>query len=117
MHKAGNDDAGFSVDFDASTRTVQVGVWGFWGSELAGGFSKAVVNAWRAARNATRLAIDASALKPQNEAGQAAFRALLELVPKLGIAQTSVTTKSTLTKMQLLRLVNEVGAKDFVEFP
>jgi hypothetical protein len=117
MHKVGNEDSGYSVDFDASTRTVQVVAWGFWSSEIAAGFSKAVVNAWRGARNATRLAIDASGLKPQNEAGQAAFRTLLELVSKLAIARTSVTTRSPLTKMQLLRLVNEVGAKDLVELP
>lgn len=115
MHRAGNEEAGFSIDFDAPARALRVRVWGFWSAELAEKFSKAAPDACRA-RNATRISIDASALRPQNEAGQAAFRALLEVVPKLGTARASVATQSTLMKMQLLRLVSETGAKDFVEF-
>lgn len=114
MQYRGDDQAGFSVALDEPTRTVRISAWGFWGPDLATAFSESVTETCRAARQAARLVLDATKLKPQRDAGQAAFGAVMSALPRLGITEASVKTSNALTKLQLLRIAKESTANALV---
>jgi hypothetical protein len=111
MKRNGNDQAGFSVDFDVPTRTVRVVAWGFWGPDVATAFGDAVVEAG-GRPTAAHLAFDMTQLKPMRDEGQAAWRKVMAALPKLGtLTKVSVTTASQLTKLQLFRIAKDAAGK------
>jgi hypothetical protein len=115
MNRIGNDEAGFSVTFDAEASTVSVRGWGFWGPDVANAFDSTVQKVCLSSPGAS-LVIDMSQLKPMREEGQRAFTRLMSALHGLGIVSTIVMTTSQLTKMQLLRLSAEAGAAGSVKF-
>jgi hypothetical protein len=109
-------DEGFEIELDEKARAVCVRAWGFWSSELASRFAQSVIDACRVGQGATALVMDARGLKPQRESGQEAFGLLIAALPGLGIVRASVTTDSSLTRLQLLRITKERAVKNLVEF-
>jgi hypothetical protein len=116
MDRFGNDDAGFSVDFDATAITIAVHGWGFWSAEIASAFDTTVRKVCSRSPKGASLLIDMSHLKPMREEGQRAFARLMGELRALGIVKTIVTTTSQLTKLQLIRLSAEAGAAASVQF-
>ncbi len=106
----GNEESGFSIALDAGG-ALRVQAWGFWEPDLSATFARVSVEACRAQRPA-KLLFDVTRLKPQVEAGQAAIRALLGSVGAIGISRcVAVVGDNVLTKMQLMRLAREGGAR------
>jgi len=116
MKKVGNDQAGFSVVFDAEARAVRVRAWGFWSADVATAFAKTIVDVCLGTPKGGVLFLDMTGFKPMRDEGQASFGTLMAALPKLGILRAIVTVDNPLTKLQLLRLVTEHGRKDSVEF-
>ena len=116
MNRIGNDEAGFSVAFDATASTVSVRGWGFWGADVANAFDSTVQKVCLTSPKGASLVIDMSQLKPMREEGQRAFSRLMAALRGLGIVSTIVMTTSQLTKMQLLRLSAEAGTLSSVKF-
>ncbi len=112
----GDDQAGFSVTYDRSNGTLNVRAWGFWSAPVAAQFGNAVADACRNSAPGTALIMDMNDLKPMRDEGQVSFGKLMKALPRMGLSKTTVTTSSHLTKLQLLRLASEFGAKDFVQF-
>lgn len=90
--------------------------WGFWNPNVADAFAATVSEVCNASPRGAALLMDMSELKPLREEGQRSFGTLIRLLRGLGVGRTAVTTASHLTKLQLLRLVAEHGAKDSVQF-
>jgi hypothetical protein len=109
MQTVGSDDAGFSVQFDELAKRLRVVGWGFWDVEVAGAFDRVVLEACRGRPPGFELSIDMRELKPMRDEGQAAFSKVVRMSEALGVSQTTVITTSHLTKLQLLRIVREVG--------
>jgi hypothetical protein len=61
------------------------------------------------------VVLEAMPLKPQREAGEEAFRALLTALLAVGVARVTVTT-NPLTKLQILRIAKEQKAKALLTF-
>src|SRR5688572_12291013 len=101
MQTFGNQDGGFSIMFDAPTRTLVVTGWGFWSVATAASFSIEVLAAC-ADEGASVLVLDASGLKPQREEGQASFGQVLAALRRLKITRASIVTGNALTRLQLL---------------
>jgi hypothetical protein len=85
MRKAGDNEAGFEVAFDAATRTVRVDAWGFWGVGVAPRFRDTVLDACRGRNSATRLYMEMMRLKPLREEGEEAWLDILTKAPNEGI--------------------------------
>lgn len=107
-----DERGGYSVAADAVTRTVRVEAWGFWSPAIAGGFADAVLAKCQGLMGAT-VAIDARNLMPQREEAQAAFARLFEALRMHGL-RLAISTTSSLTKLQLQRLVKERGLESTV---
>jgi hypothetical protein len=116
MKRIGDDQAGFSVVFDAEAGAFRVRGWGFWNIEVATAFAKTVAEVCHTGQRGGVLLMDMTGLKPLRDEGQESFGALMDALPKLGIARASLVIDSPLTKLQLLRLVTQHGRKDFVQF-
>lgn len=116
MNRVGDQLCGFSADYDVEVGVVRVRAWGFWSVSVAETFTQAVLDACRASPKGAPLLMDMTELKPLREEGQRAFGSLLGRLRELGVARTTVTTASHLTKLQLLRLVAEHAPGDSVEF-
>lgn len=116
MNRIGDDNAGFSVSIDSATNTVNVRAWGFWTVDVATSFGKTVRDACRNRPSSAALAIDMSELKPMRDEGQQSFSMLMGALSMLGIVRTTIVTASQLTKLQLLRLATQAGAKDLIQF-
>jgi hypothetical protein len=110
----GDDEQGFTVDLDDTRSTLRVRVWGFWGTPTADALVRAVLNDCPPNRM-TSLVLDAVGLKPQREAGQRALGSLMAALPKLGIKRAQLVTDSSLTKLQLMRITKESGARNRLE--
>lgn len=111
----GNEEAGYSVDYDAASASVRVRAWGFWTAEVAQGFGRAVQSGCAHRPKGTSLWMDMVDLKPMREEGQASFAEIVEALGRWGFACT-IHTGSHLTKLQLLRIVTERGAGARVRF-
>jgi hypothetical protein len=116
MKRIGNDEAGFSVALDNELGVVRVRAWGFWSIEVATAFAGTVAEYCHAGPRGGTLLMDMTGLKPMRDEGQQSFGALMDALPKLGIARTTLVIDSPLTKLQLLRLVAQHGRKDLVQF-
>ena len=57
MQRYGEDQAGFSVAWEATTRLVNVVAWGFWSRETAASFTSAVLDVCKKAPIGTCLAL------------------------------------------------------------
>jgi hypothetical protein len=115
MKRVGDDQAGFSVAFDTELGAVRVRGWGFWSVEVATAFAKTVGDVCHTSPKGSALLMEMTGLKPMRDEGQQSFGALVAALPKLGIARTTVTTDSPLTKLQLLRLASEHAIKGSIE--
>jgi hypothetical protein len=116
MDRFGSDQAGFTVEYEADTRTVCVEAWGFWDASVASSFGSVVRDACRGRPRGTTLKLDMSRLKPMRDEGQKSFAVLMGCVGGLGIQETRIQTSSELTKLQLLRIVAENGAREHTRF-
>jgi hypothetical protein len=116
MKRIGDDEAGFSAQFDPDVGAVRVRGWGFWSSGVADVFARTVSEVCNASPRGAALFLDMTGLKPLREEGQRSFSALVGSLRELGVGRTAVATASHLTKLQLLRLTNERGAQDSVQF-
>jgi hypothetical protein len=111
MQRTGNDQEGFSLEFDVTSGTLLVTAWGFWSAAVAVAFGDAVVDT--PMRGVRRIAFDMTRLKPMREEGQAAWSKVMSELSKIGaVAKISVTTASQLTKLQLLRIAREAAGKN-----
>ena len=116
MQKVGTDDAGFSVEVDAATRSAKIVGWGFWDAEVAAAFDTTVLEAFRNASLGTNVSIDMSELKPMRDEGQRSFGHVLAELHRQTTGVISVTTTSHLVKLQLLRIARDAAAKERVQF-
>jgi len=116
MTQFGDSQAGFSVAFHPDEAAVRVRAWGFWSALVAAQFGNAVREACHDCPRGTALVLDMTELKPMRDEGQVSVGVLMKVLPKLGLAKTTVMTSSHLTKLQLLRLATECGVKDLVQF-
>ena len=116
MNLFGNDQAGFTVEYDGDTHAVCVEAWGFWDAPVASSFGPVVRDACRGRPRDSTLKLDMSRLKPMRDEGQKSFGTLMGAIRGLGIEEASVVTGSELTKLQLLRLVAESGARERTRF-
>jgi hypothetical protein len=114
MKHVGDEQEGFTVAFDATTGTLHVVAWGFWGPRVAAEFAGAIGDASsKLARG--RVAFDMTRLKPMRDEGQAAWRLVVQTLTKhAGITRVSIATSSHLTKLQLLR-VAKLAAGAYIE--
>lgn len=112
MERFGSDEAGFSIDLRGSV--VLVRVWGFWAADLAAEFAPAVLAACRAASRPLRILLDGARLKPQNDAGEQAFRALFTSISQSGLTHAALVVTNTLTKMQLKRITKQLSTCHWV---
>jgi hypothetical protein len=113
MQRFGEDQAGFSVAYDSSTRLVNVVAWGFWSRETAASFANIVLEACKKASFGTCLTLNMTDLKPMREEGQRAWSALMNGLPGISrIDRVSVTTGNALTKLQLLRLTKDSAIRE-----
>jgi hypothetical protein len=116
VKRAGNDKAGFSVEFDPEVGAIRVRGWGFWDTEIADAFAPAVADVCRNNPKGTHLRMEMDGLKPLRDEGQRSFGDLLRYLRGLGVGRTTISTASHLTKLQLLRLVAEHAAGHPIEF-
>jgi hypothetical protein len=115
MQRVGDDQSGFSFDLHAEARALQVKAWGFWSVDVATAFGRRVRDACREAPKGVAVDFDMLDLKPLREEGELAFTALVTTLRSMGVTHVSIRT-GPLTKLQLLRLAANSGAKDFVRF-
>jgi hypothetical protein len=105
----GSAAGGFRVS-GAGSAALRIQVWGYWGAEIAGEFSKKVAGMAQSLMLATALTFDASDLKPQGAEGQEALRVLFRALASTTLAGgEAVVAKNVLTRMQLTRLLRECG--------
>ena len=115
MQRVGDDQSGFSFGFDSEVQALQVKAWGFWSIEVAAAFGRKVKDACRELPKGVVVDFDMLELKPLREEGELAFAALVTTLRSMGVGHVSIRT-GPLTKLQLLRLAANSGAKDFVRF-
>lgn len=116
IQTTGNDETGYSIGFDPLVASVRVVAWGFWPAELALGFDRGLVDAFRAAPSRSPLLLDVSRLKPMRDEGQLAVLRGLKSLKELGVPRISVMSSSPLTKLQFMRIVTEAGCRDITTF-
>ena len=116
MDRVGDDQAGFSVEYDPVDGVVTVTGWGFWNPDVATGFAGKVASVVRELSGPKILVLDMRELKPMREEGQKSFGSLVRALPTLGVTRASVVTSSQLTKLQLVRLATENATGVSVEW-
>ena len=116
IEQVGDNQAGFSVEFDQSDGTLRVRGWGFWSASVAAQFGNAVTDACHHCPRGMALIMDMTDLKPMRDEGQVSVGIFMKALPRLGISKTTVMTSSHLTKLQLLRLATEFGVKELMQF-
>ena len=116
VQRMGDDQAGFSVTFDATMAAVRVRAWGFMSPEVAGAFGILVRDTCRVSPKQSALVMDMTELKPMRDEGQASFRILMDALPSLHMSSTTVLVTSQLVKLQLLRIANQTAAKGSLRF-
>jgi hypothetical protein len=89
---------------------------GFLGPEIASSLVRSVAAECSFAARPVRLLVDVTRLLPQRDEGQAAFGDLMTSVTMLGEASVAVVFSNMITKMQLLRLAKERGARNWAYF-
>ncbi|HLK36638.1 MAG TPA: hypothetical protein VKU41_07780 [Polyangiaceae bacterium] len=94
-------------------RAVHVRVWGFWGPDTAGVFSKRVLDSYR---QGYAMTVDATALKPLREVGESAFETLMTALPRVGVQRVSVRVSSPLTRLQLIRIAKGCSIGSMIQF-
>lgn len=112
MTRHGSDESGFSIDLRGSVALVRA--WGFWNSTLAAEFAPTVLAACQPANRPLRMLLDGSHLKPQEDDGQQAFRALFTGLSQSGLARAAIVVTNPITKMQLKRITKELPGSTWV---
>lgn len=115
MSTHGDSDQGFTIE--SGGEGVSVMTWGFWSVDFVPQFLPAVLAAlerWAAEQKGrgVTLVIDLKQLRPLRDEGQAAFRTLMTRVLADGVTSLELKGASALTKLQMLRLIRELGAQD-----
>jgi hypothetical protein len=105
--RAVTKESGFAVDL--GPQAVRVRAWGFWDEQAATAFTTAVLDALRVPPRRGQLVIDATNL-PQRDDGQRAFRDVIAETAQLGPVRVELVVTNAITKMQLARLIRELGA-------
>jgi hypothetical protein len=103
---SGDAESGFSVESTAVT--LRVRAWGFWDVSTAAAFAPSVLAELRTSPR-RHVVVDATQLKPQREEGQSALRDVVAGVSKLGAARAEILLTNAITKMQLARIIRELG--------
>ena len=70
MDRAGTDESGFGLDFDARAQTIRVEAWGFWPIELCSAFGKALISACRSSAGVRRAEMETTRPWPLREEGE-----------------------------------------------
>jgi hypothetical protein len=109
--RRGTDDEGYALELEEKAPVLQAKIWGFWSPATAGPFVQEVIDICNTSPRPTKIVIDAVGLKPQREVGQQAFAMLMGALGRLGITRVEATTDSSLTRLQLLRIAQENGAR------
>ncbi len=107
MQRFGDETEGFTVERAAAG--IRLKTWGFWGADLATKFVPAVVAALRETPSEGNLEIDVSELRPLRDEGQRAFEQLLKQLTTSGSRDVVIRNSSALTKLQMMRLVRDIG--------
>ena len=117
MPQIGDDTAGFAIDFDGATSIMRVRAWGFWDAETGRAFGRTVTAECRRSSPAiASMELDMKELKPMRDEGQSSFGDLISTLAQLHIPEVKVQTSSQLTKLQLMRIVNERDKDRRVQF-
>ncbi len=116
MKRIGDDDAGFTVEFDPGVGAVRVRGWGFWNTTVSEAFANVVAEVCGASPHGSSLLLDMSALRPLREEGQKAFGRIMGQLRDFGVERVAVETSSHLVRLQLLRLATEHGALSALQF-
>lgn len=111
----GDSEGGFAVAPLDSNAVVRVRAWGFWPPAVANALVDSVFEAFPMGRKPAQIMIDAVALKPQRDEGQAAFAEMFDRLAKLGGVRVDIVVASPLTKLQLARITKAGDRKSFVE--
>jgi hypothetical protein len=112
----GDSADGFRLTVRRDDSTIRVECWGFWPPDIAESFAEETISNCRNLAPPFHLLIDASALKPQGDEGQAALRRIMRYVATAKVASAVVSASNILTRMQLNRIANESGAASLVAF-
>lgn len=109
MNSFGDAENGFSVGYEASTKTVRISGWGFWDASLSAVFSTQVLSVCLAAERPFEVVFDAIRLKPQGGIAQRSLGTMMAGVHALSPSRFSLVVGSALTRLQLARLARENG--------
>jgi hypothetical protein len=112
----GTQESGYDVGLDPNASIVRARVWGFWDAPMAVSFTNTVLEGVRKAQRPTEVTIDALELRPQRDDVQELFAKLLVTFQRAGLHRLTFVVTSSVTKMQLGRLVRENGARNWVQF-
>lgn len=110
MSTHGDSDQGFTVE--SESEGLLVTTWGFWSVDFVREFLPAVLGALDSRGKGSALLIDLKQLRPLRDEGQAAFRTLMTRALAEGVARIELRGASALTKLQMLRLIRELGAPE-----
>ncbi len=114
MERVGDDFAGFSVEFDRADRVMHVRAWGFWSQEVATSFDNVVGKACLRQSPWMELLVDMDELRPMRDEGQKSVGQFFARMKSLGVSGATVRASSPLTRLQVIRIVNERGLKDMI---
>jgi len=103
----GDADQGFTVE--SRPEALWVTTWGFWSVEFVPAFLPAVIEGLENRPRGCALVFDLKRLRPLRDEGQAAFRTLMTKALADGVVSIELKGPSALTKLQMLRLIRELG--------
>jgi hypothetical protein len=107
LSRYGDENQGFTVDVIGEA--VVVTAFGFWSAELAAQLGSAVTPLLGVERRRAALIFDVGGLRPLRDEGQAALYALILHALAVGVSEVVVRASSALTKLQMLRIVRQIG--------
>lgn len=110
MSTHGDSDEGFTIE--TQNDALMVTTWGFWSADFVPEFLPAVFAALESRGRGSLLIIDLKQLRPLRDEGQTAFRTLMTRALTDDLARLELRGASALTKLQMLRLIRELGAQD-----
>jgi hypothetical protein len=116
VQQLGDASAGFAVALDPSTKGMHIRAWGFWNVEVAMAFGRIAVAECRSSPGISAVVMDMKELKPMREEGQWSFGELISILVQLAIPLVEVETGSQLTRLQLMRIVNQRDTNRRVQF-
>lgn len=106
----GDSEQGFTIENQDGALLVTT--WGFWSVEFVPEFLPAVLAGLENQGKGGVLIVDLKQLRPLRDEGQAAFRTLLTRALSGGASDIQLRGASALTKLQMLRLIRELGTPE-----